>query len=710
MLNLEKHITLDKDTINASNLCHHFTEADLKVIGDEVYRQYQKDKSSRVQWENMQQIAMNLAMQVAETKSFPWQDCSNIVFPLITIAALEFNATAYPTLMNNGSVVSFKVFGDDLQGQFRQRARKVSSYMNWQLLEDSDCWEEGIDKALMVVPIVGCAFKKTYFRQDIGKNVSDLVLPMDLVIDYYATSIEDASSITHVLSYTRNDIYERIQRGVFLDVSEDAWYKGNATPQTNTNDVEADKREGTSPPQIDSETPFTGLEQHRFLDLDGDGYAEPYIVTIEEHSRTVLRIVSRIASDADILKDQAGNIIKIIPEIYFTKIPFIPSPDNSIYDVGFGLLLGPLNESVNSAINQLFDAGTLANTAGGFLGRGAKIRGGAQEFDPFSWNRVDSTGDDLKKSVFPLPVREPSPIIFQLLSLIIEYTNQIAGATEATMGQNPGQNQPADVYRTRVEMGQKIYSAIFHRIWRAMKKEFRRIYTLNGMYLPDSISFGGQHAYLTRNDFLQDPTSISPAANPAIESKAVKMQKAMALRQAAASNPAYNVDEIEHRFLEALGIDDIPAVYSSISKVPPKIDPRIQIQQMRTQQAMANVNFQKMKFLMNLYEERRLTSAKITNLMAQADLFLHQAGGIESEQSIAAFTTGMEALKLHLDSINSSISGIEGDSNGNSDTQGNPGEAGPGVPGMEGPSNNQAILPSPTGEQAAPNGGMGGQQ
>jgi hypothetical protein len=110
--------------------------------------------------------------------------------------------------------------------------------------------------------------------------------------------------------------------------------------------------------------------------------------------------------------------------------------------MGFGTLLGPLNESVNTILNQLIDAGTMATTAGGFLGRGAKIRGGQYTFAPLEWKRVDSTGDDLQKSIYPLPVREPSQVLFQLLSLLIDYTNRISGTTSATVGEMPVANTP----------------------------------------------------------------------------------------------------------------------------------------------------------------------------------------------------------------------------------------------------------------------------
>ncbi len=216
-------------------------------------------------------------------------------------------------------------------------------------------------------------------------------------------------------------------------------------PLSDKSTLDADRRTGKNAPEGNTNTPFTCLEQHCWLDLDDDGYAEPYVVTIEENSQAVLRIVSRWDREEDVERDSKNRIISINPMEYFTKIPFIPSPDGGIMDIGFGVLLGPLNESVNSAINQMFDSGTLSNTAGGFLGRGAKIRGGVYQFAPFSWNRVDSTGDDLRKNIFPLPVREPSAVMFQLLGMLIDYTNRISGATDMLTGVNPGQNTPASL-------------------------------------------------------------------------------------------------------------------------------------------------------------------------------------------------------------------------------------------------------------------------
>jgi len=199
----------------------------------------------------------------------------------------------------------------------------------------------------------------------------------DLVLNYFAKSVESCPRKTHVIPMFRNEIYERVKRGLFKDVLEETWYQGPPVVQSSPQQQQTDNRLGVHPPASgDMTTPFTMLEQHCSCDLDQDGYAEPYIITLELSTKTVMRIVCRFDFEEDITRDADGDVISIRATEYFTKVPFIPSPDGGVYDIGFGVLLGPLNESTNSLINQLIDAGTMAVTAGGFLGKGAKIRGG----------------------------------------------------------------------------------------------------------------------------------------------------------------------------------------------------------------------------------------------------------------------------------------------------------------------------------------------
>ena len=705
-MDFDTKITLDKKTIESPNLCDRFTDDELGRLGAFVKENYDRDLQSREKWLDRTSAALDLAMQVQKDKSFPWAGAANIAFPLITIAALQFHSRAYPALLHGPDIVQCRVIGPDPDGSKSATADKVACYMSWQLMEQDESWEEQMDRALLNVPIVGCAFKKSYYDPGKGHNVSEVVMAKDLVLNYYAKSVDDCPVKTHSFPMSRNTIYSRIMDGTYRDVRDEAWFTGDAqAPQPTAVQADSDNRKGLVQPQSDANTPFSGLEQHLSLDLDGDGYAEPYIVTVEETTQTVLRIVTRFEREQDIERNKRGEVIRIHAEEYFTKIGFIPSPDGGIYDYGFGVLLGPLNESVNSAINQLFDAGTLANTAGGFLGRGAKIRGGVYSFSPFEWNRVDSTGDDLRKSLVPLPVREPSMVLFQLLNLIINYTEKVSGAVDISTGGNPGQNTPAQTSQTMVEQGQKVFAAIFKRIWRSLKQEYAKLYQLNGKYLPDTIHFAGTDTYIARSDFLGDPSAIIPSADPTILSDQQRVGQAQALMQIGKGNPAFDQDELNIRYLKALKIPGIAKLYKGMANVPPPPpDVKIQVEMLKQKMHMANLEWKKLQFVSSLMEQRQLNQAKITELMAQAALLMEQAGGVQEGNKIAAFEAAIGALTSVNDSITNQVQAQqanqgESDVGSNAPNQsGNAGNGATGLLGMASPSGNGPVLPMGAGQ------------
>jgi chaperonin GroES len=700
MENLDHHITLNRKTITSPNLCGEFSDADLRTIGNTVADAYKRDVYSRQDWLRRNNAALDLAMQLQSSKSFPWQGCSNIRFPLVTIAAMQFHARAYPAIINGRDIVKCRIIGGDPTGAQTERANRISTHMSWQLLEQDEDWEAEQDRALLTLPIVGTGFKKTYYSTSRGHNVSEYVMPQNLVLDYWAKTIETCPVKTHIIPMHRNKIHENVRRGIFNDVLDMEWFLSDANPATSNAKMQSDKREGKTVPETSSDTPFTILEQHCLLDLDGDGYAEPYVVTFEENTETVLRIVTRFDREEDIERNNAGEIIQITPWECFTKLPFIPSPDGGIMDVGFGTLLGPLNESVNSAINQLFDAGTMSNTAGGFLGRGAKIRGGAYEFSPFGWNRVDSTGDDLRKNIFPLPVREPSAVMFNLLNLLIEYTERISGSVDMMVGITPGQNTPAETSRNATEQGEKIYSAIFKRIWRALKWEFNKLYKLNGIYLPVKQAYGDAGAFALREDYTQTGAGVVPVADPTISSSGAKMARATLVKQAAAEGGGYNQDAVERMWLSALQVDDMDNLYPGLENMPPPPpDIKIQIQEMKNKAAADKIEFEKWKFIGTMQETMKVNNAKIRELTSKSLLLEAEAESEPQKNQINAFNAAATAMRDQNNLIESQVNRMLEEMN-DARERGSNGVGG-NVSGMGGtPSNTSPVLPleeEPTG-------------
>lgn len=670
MLLLESHLRRTANTCFEANLTSHFSEKDLGAIGDYCYEGYERDQQSREAWLRRTHAGMELAMQVQTEKSFPWPNSANVAFPLVTIAALQFHSRAYPAMFMGPDIVKYRVPGSDADGELTKNARTVARYMSHQALDLDESFEEQHDRLLINVPIVGCAFVKT--RRNSAKNInsSSLVLARDLVIDYYAKSVNEAARKTHIIPLYRNEIYERCVAGTFRNILDETWYKVPFQTPELPQGAERDRADGKAQPGADESTPILFGEQHCGLDLDGDGYAEPYMITFDLVNKEVVRIVARWEDPSDV--EMVGSkVLRINATEYFTKYGLIPAPDGSIYDIGFGILLGPLNESVNTIVNQLIDAGTMAVAAGGFIARGVKIRGGSISFQPFGWQRVETTGDDLKKGIFPLPVREPSNVLFQLLQLLINYTQRISGSTDTMTGENPGQNTPASNMNTMVEQGMQVYGACFKRMWRSMRDEFRKCFILNARHMPDSVTFGDTK--VSRGMFLGDPSLLVPAADPNFVSESMRIQHAATIKQSAQTTPGYDLPAVERNFLHTLHVDGIEVLYPGPDKVPPLTNPKVQVAQIGLQREQMKLALEKEEFIISMMEEQKVNRAKIIELEAKAALHLSQAEGEQSAQMVAQFDSVIGALKAHNDAITQRIAAMQkgpGDGSGGNQSGG----------------------------------------
>lgn len=665
MDDLESRLSLE-DLAKLPNIAEKLSDADRAKIGGWVWNDWNADRISRQEWESRMEFAFALALQLAEQKAFPWPGASNVKFPLVTIAAMQYQARAYPALIPGPEIVKCRTFGTpatpEEREQLSDQALRIAQHMSYQVLEEDEDWESEMDAALLSQAIVGCAFKKTYFSPSRGHNESEHVFAKDLYISYYAKSLKYAPRITQVLYFSRNDMEERRRTGLFLEWDGVTGDSSQGTPHTpptvsasDTLDTARDNRQGVQPPPVDSSTPYKVLEQHRWLDLDGDGFQEPYVCYLREDNRRLLRIVARWQPSA-VKKNSAGEVYQIDADDYFTKYTFVPSPDGGIYDLGFGALLGPLNESINSSINLMIDSGTVANTAGGFLGRGVKFKSGDNSFRPWEWKRVDSTGDDLRKGVFPLPVREPSNVILQLLSVLIDYGERIGMATDPQVGVPTGQNTPAETSRNMIAEGQRVFNSIFKRTYRSLKDEFRKLYRLNRVFLQEQNNFINmslqQSAKVFRADYSLDERVVIPAADPNMTSDAQKMQRAAMVKAAAASAPGYDSYQVEKMYLSALSVLDIEAVLPNPTgprAIKPGPSEKVIIASMKAQTDKLKIQLTVQLKMAELLQEADKTRAEVLKLEAEALVLTAQTDAHRDGQRIAAINSMIGLAKVKME-------------------------------------------------------------
>jgi chaperonin GroES len=540
-------MTID-ELIDSVNIAELLDESELADIGNRAVRGYELDDESRSDWAEQNERAMSIAKQTIERKTHPFPGASNIKYPLITRASIDFAARTYPEVIQGTKVVRPGVIGNDEDGSKAERASRVSKHMSIQLLDENMEWEEGTDKLLHILPIIGTVFRKTYYSPILKRNVSEVCHPDDIVVNYNISSLEAARRVTHIIPMYTNDVVERVRAELYRDVdvellkSSEGYGDGDVDPALNI------------------------LEQHCFLDLDDDGYQEPYVVTIHKETQEVLRIVARYEKSS-IEFASNGKIQRITPDNYFTDYHFIKSPDGGYYSLGLGQLLYPINEAINTTLNQLVDSGTLSNSQAGFIGRGLRIKGGQLKVRLGEWKILDAaTGTDIKNNIVPLPVKEPSNVLLQLLGLLIESGKDLATVQDTMQGKGPTQNVPATTVLTMVEQGLKVFNAVQKRLYRSFKSEFKKLFKLNRKHLTNAEYRRIMDIPNIRvsDDYNTKDMDICPIADPSASSDTQRIARAKVLMDIPGLNPYVQ----RKMLLEALQIPE-----SQIEALLPPPDP-----------------------------------------------------------------------------------------------------------------------------------------
>lgn len=562
------------DYMDSDNIAEDLDDGTLREMAEYVLNGYETDCDSRAEWMDMNKDWLDLATQVKEQKNHPWPNASNVKYPLITTAAIQFHARAFPSLVTRQPVHAV-VKGRDPDGQKRARADRIGKHMSYQVLHEMENWEEDMDRLLLILPISGLAFKKVYRSYLKDRNESDLKLPTDVVINYYAKNMKEAPRITEVVQLSNNDVFSFVNTGMFLDVIEEDSPVG--AESLNKRESHINRSQGMKEPTGDaSEHPHEFLECHTFWDLDEDGYEEPYIITVHMGTRKVVRVVARYDENSLFFTDKE-ELVSIEPIQYYHRFGFIPDPNSAIYALGFGSLLGPTNKAVNTLINQLIDAGTLSNLPSGFLSKGIRMKGGAMRFKPGEWKFINTSGEDLQRGVYPLPTREPSNVLFQLLGLLLESGERLSSVTDMMVGQNPGQNQPSSTSMAVMEQGMKVFTGIFKRVFRSLQKEYKSLYYLNHIYADNEtyILLNGEEGNVYHADYDLDATDVFPAADPEGTTDAQKIAKAEQLMALAAQGQV-NPEVAKRRYLEALGIENVQEL---LEMPEPQPDPEVVLSQ-----------------------------------------------------------------------------------------------------------------------------------
>lgn len=576
----------------SGDISHAMDRSDLLDIGTRVVEDYEADRSDRSDWETIVNEALKAASQEAkgETKTYPWPNASNINYPLLTTAALQFNARAYPAIVKGDEAVSVKVVGKDngrpqispdgqpvtepgpdgqpapvwqvAPGGKSARASRVKDYLNTTIFYRMDDWEADTDALLLQLPIVGCVFRKIWYDAQQDKHCAAMVPALRMFAPKTAKGCDTALRLTEEIpDQFPADILGKQRERFYRDVDLYGLYGDRPAEKLADFDRE----------------PRLLLEQHRLIDLDEDGLPEPYIVTVDHETRQVLRLEPNFSPD-DVIVD-GERAIRIQRGRFYVKYDFFPDPNGGFYGLGLGHLLRQVGGVIDTAINQMLDAGQAQVAGGGFIGAGVRLTGngrsGRLTFAPGEYKTVDVPGNQLREAIVERTFPAPSQIMYNLLEMMLGAAKDIASVKDVITG-DASNNGQVGTTLALIEQGLQVFTAIYKRTYRALKAEYGLLFSNMAKRASDRLREDYRNvlddpAADFDKDFNQTDMDIRPVSDPASVTRMQKMARAQFLMQFV-SAPGVNPQAIMKRAWEAADVEDVDDLLAPAQQ--PQPDPR----------------------------------------------------------------------------------------------------------------------------------------
>jgi hypothetical protein len=550
-----------------ANLAEYVDEDELSKLSSNLIDSIKSDLESRSEWEKTYTDGLKyLGMKFDESRSQPFQGSSGVVHPILAEAVTQFQAQAYKELLPAKGPVKTQIIGQRTV-ETEAQANRVQEFMNYYIMNVMKDYDPELDQLLFYLPLAGSCFKKIYFDFALKRAVSKFIPPEDLIVPYEAPDMSSAERITHAITMSRNEVKKQQLSGFYInvDIPEES-YESRDEITTEINAIE-----GISPSYTEDRN-RTIYEVHTILDLEGfedtdqegepTGLKLPYIVTIDEQANQVLAIRRNYNPE-----DTSKNKIN-----YFVQYKFLPGL--GFYGLGLSHMIGGISRATTSILRQLIDAGTLANLPAGFKARGMRIRDEAEPLQPGEFRDIDTTGGSLRENLIPLPIKEPSGVLMQLLGLLVDSGKRFASIGDMNVG-DMNQAMPVGTTVALLERGTKVMSAIHKRLHYAQKLEFNLLAKVFADYLPPEYPFetGSGSREIKVSDF-DDRIDIVPVSDPNIFSQSQRITMAQELLQMVTSNPEIHgpvgIYEAYSRMYSALGVDNVDSLLQPPADTTPK--------------------------------------------------------------------------------------------------------------------------------------------
>jgi hypothetical protein len=561
----DEQVGSDEEQDHYRNLVDDLEDDQLYELGFRTSDAFESDERSRSDWMRTTELGLNLTGVKLEERSTPFEGACSAQHPLLMEAAVKFQSKASNELLPaNGPVKTF-VKGDATIEK-EEQANRVKAHMNYQILEEMTEFYPDAERMLLYVALVGSGFKKTYYNKELKRPCSEFIPADQFVVPNSAPDLFRADRYTHVLYKTEYEIEECFASG-FYKKPERGWGIAQSPRET---PVQKKTQElmGTKTGLNERDKVYTLLEQHVMLHIEGlderegkEEYAlaSPYIVTVDNATKSVIGLRRNWKPN-----DPARQ--KRLPFSHYQLVPSF-----GFYGFGFLHLLGNLQLTLTSAMRSLVDAGQFANLQGGFKLKGTRIVDDGSPISPGQFKELEAMVQDVNKAIMPLPFKEPSNVLFEMLQFIQAAGQKFADSTESVIADSVNYG-PVGTTMALLDASTKFFSAIHKRLHAALKHELRQIAEINSETLGDDIEYNiqGESMNISRADY-GPIVAIIPVSDPNISSNAHRMTKAQTIMQAAQQAPQlHDMREIYRQFYVAMDFENVDKIMPPPQQAQPQ--------------------------------------------------------------------------------------------------------------------------------------------
>jgi hypothetical protein len=542
-----------------ANLAEYIDDRELSTIASDLLEDFETDQSSRKEWVDTYVDGLKLLGMKYEDRTEPWPGACGVFYPLLSEAAVRFQAESIMETFPASGPVKTQIVGK-LTKDKEDAAERVKEDMNWRLTEQMPEYRPEHEKMLWSLALAGSAFKKVYYDPALGRQVSMFVPAEDIVVPYGASDLRSSPRIAQIMRKTKNEVKKLQHAGFYRDVDL-------GEPSGMLDDIEKRKAEeqGMSATMDDR---YRIIEMCVDLDLAGfedsdkegpTGIALPYIVTIDKGTSQVLAIRRNWYAD-DPLK---------LKRMHYTHYIYIPG--FGFYGFGLIHLVGGFAKSGTSLIRQLVDAGTLSNLPGGLKSRGLRVKGDDTPIAPGEFRDVDVPSGSIRDNILPLPYKEPSQVLYQLLQTIVDEGRRFAATADMQIS-DLSANTPVGTTLAVLERTLKVMSAVQARLHYSMRQEFKLLAAIIRDYLPTEYNYDVDSPIgraIKQSDY--DNVDVIPVSDPNATTLAQRVTQYQAVLQLAAQSPQiYDIPELHKRMLGVLGIKDIDKLIPVTKQLEPR--------------------------------------------------------------------------------------------------------------------------------------------